>query len=199
MAVGKLRPLGGIAHVFVGAATRASASSDGRDRARFLTVKCLQSGGLDSTEITAYDTRPSWIDRYSVKPGDVLLPARSTFWQVAIVPEELGGLLINATLIAVRCLPRLHPCLLKSFLEHQVGQSRVVALTQSGTSQMNVTVRALSDLEVPVPEWGEQADLVELVTAATEAHKLAISAARKRFDIVRETTVRAMLPASRRV
>lgn len=196
MASEKFRTLGRIAHVFVGAATRSSASPDRGDRARFLTVKCLHSGGLDPSGITAYDARPSWIERYSVKSGDVLIPARSTFWQVAIVPEELGGLLINATLIAVRCLPRLHPCLLKSFLDHPLGLSGVEALTQSGTSQMNVTVKALNDLEVPVPEWGEQADLVELVTAATKAHELALTAAGKRFEAIRETTVRAMLSGS---
>ncbi len=108
---------------------------------------------------------------------------------MGIVPSELDGVIVNATLIGVRSLPVLDPRLLAAYLTHPDGQSALEAVTQSATIQMNLTVNALRELEVPVPSPEDQRRMVELLTAADLAFESAVHASQLRRRLANEVVI----------
>ena len=146
------RQLGEIATIFTGFPTASSGVERTPEAATVLTVKCIAKRGIDADQALAIEAPLAAREKYSVRAGDVLLPSRSTSLKIAIVPPELDGVLINSTVIGIRCLPQLDPHLLAAYFQHPEGQAAVERVSQSGTFQMNITVRALSTVTIPVPD-----------------------------------------------
>jgi len=105
------------------------------------------------------------------------------------VPTALDGVVLNATLIAVRSMPALDPRLLAAYLSHPNGQAALEAVVQSATIQMNLTVNALRELEVPVPSAKDQKRMVDLLSAADLAFESAVHAAQLRRRLANEVVV----------
>ena len=189
----RLHRLGEIAKVFVGLPTKPmDAEQTVEAGVSVLTVRCLDALGVVPAEIIRLDVSAELRLKYAVRQGDVLLPARSTVLKVGVVPPELDGAVINATLIAIRCLPAIEPELLAEFFNHPRGQAAVQAVSQSGTLQLNITVKALESLEIPVPPVEQQRRMVELIRAAREACQSAIGAAQTRVALARQIAVAGM-------
>lgn len=184
--------LGDIARIYVGLPTKAS---DRRESGvgNVLTVRSLTDTGINGGELESYDFNGRDVEKYRVKPGDVLLSARSTSLSTAVVPPELDGTVINATVIGVRCLPALEPRLLIAWLNHPEGLAELVSISQSATLQMNITVSGLSELLIPVPPTETQRRMVALLEAADEAYSNAIQAAEDRRRIARQVVVGQIL------
>lgn len=157
-----------------------------------LTVRCLTDGRIDPSQITRFCPGNRPVDQYRLQTGDVLLPARSTSLKMAIVPPEWDGAIINATLIRIRCGDRLDPRLLVAYMSHPSGRAEVEACSQSGTLQLNLTVRSLRSLEIPLPPIEEQARLVELMEAADDAYRSAVDAAQRRHRSANEVVLNIM-------
>jgi type I restriction enzyme S subunit len=107
-----------------------------------------------------------------------------------LAPREIEGVAINATLIRIHCLPLLAPRLLLAYLHHPAGRIGIEKLAVSGTAQMNLTVKALKTLPVPVPPLAEQQRLVALLEAADEAYVTAQNAAAVRHRIAQAAVFR---------
>jgi hypothetical protein len=175
--------IGDLAKVFAGLPTKSSERQEIGRWGNVLTVRSLTGTGIDVTQLEEHGVAGRSVDQYQVQAGDLLLSARSTTLKTAIVPKELDGCLINATLIGVRCLPKLLPRLLAAWLDGPEGQAALQAVSQSGTLQMNITVAGLSKIMVPVPPMETQRQLVALLEAADEAHLAAIQAAEDRHRL----------------
>ena len=186
--------LGEFARVFVGLAAKQSEPRESERSSPVLTVRALtDAGSIDPVEIMHADFGHRPLDKYRVEPGDVLLAARSTSLKAAIVPPQLKGAVINATIIAIRCLEKMEPRLLAAYLGGSFGEALLRFICPSGTNQMNLTVTSLQVISVPVPPKDEQLKLVAMLEAADEAHHAATEAARLRRRLVREIVVKGML------
>jgi hypothetical protein len=179
----RTEPIGDFAKIFAGMPTKSSDRQEVGRWGNVLTVRSLTGTGIDLTQLEEHGVVGRSVDQYQVQAGDLLLSARSTSLKTAIVPKELDGRLINATLIGVRCLPKLLPRLLAAWLVGPEGQAALQAVSQSGTLQMNITVAGLSKIRVPVPSLETQHQLVELLKAADEAHRAAVQAAEDRHQL----------------
>ena len=185
------RQLGEIADVYVGLPTLQSDIRGAGRSGNVLTVRALTGDGIDPNEMVLADletlqTKGREIDRYRAIAADVLIAARSTVLKTAIVTKELDGILINATLIGIRCHPALHPRLLLAYLRHPDGQAAVLSIAQSATTQMNITVSAISKLEVPVPPSEVQHQLVQILIADDEAYRLSVRVADSRHQLTNQ-------------
>ncbi|TAK64595.1 MAG: hypothetical protein EPO22_05655 [Dehalococcoidia bacterium] len=68
-------------------------------------------------------------------------------------------------------------------------------MSQSGTAQMNITVRALAGLRIPVPPRDTQERIARMLEAADAAYDAAVHAAERRYDIANEVVLQAMTGA----
>lgn len=175
--------IGNLANIFAGMPTKSSECHEIGRGGTVLTVRSLTGIGIDGDQLEHHEVVSRATDQYKVQTGDLLLSARSTSLKTAIVPAELDGCVINATLIGVRCLPNLLPRLLIAWLDGPEGQAALQAVSQSGTLQMNITVAGLSRILVPVPPMETQRQLVQLLDAADEAHLAAVQAAKDRHQL----------------
>jgi len=191
-------PLGEIADVYVGVPTLQSDIREGGRSGNVLSVRALTGNGINPDELMQADleklhSQGRDLDKYRAIAGDVLVSARSTILKTAIVPKELDGILINATLIGIRCRNALDPQLLLAYLRHPDGQAAVMSMAQSATTQMNITVSAVSKVRIPLPPVEEQRRIVEILDAAETAYSTAIEAAESRRAIARRIVFDCML------
>lgn len=172
------------ANVFAGLPTK-SPDRQGIGRGgNVLTVRSLTGTGVDPDQLENHQVNDQTAAQYQVRAGDLVLSARSTSLKTAVIPADLDGRLINATLIGVRCLPTLLPRLLIAWLAGPEGQVALQAASQSGTLQMNITVAGLKRILVPIPPPDIQRQLVQLLDVADEAQVAAVQAAADRHELV---------------
>jgi len=191
----QFRPLAEVAEIFIGLPTKIS-HAQGSSTIPVLSVRALGDRGIDNDELIRADVGGRSVEGYCVRAGDVVLPARSTSLKAAVAPQELDGTPMNATLIGVRCGPELDPHLLAAYLRHPDGRAAVAEHTQSGTAQMNITVKGLSQLPVPVPPAERQRDLVEMLRVADEAFSSAVDAAQRRHKLAMDIVFTRMTDAA---
>lgn len=192
-----MKQLGEVAEIFVGVPTRGGDLTPTGRSGNMLTVRALTGTGINPDEILSLNIPEHEFGRYRIQAGDVLVSARSTSLRSAIVPKELAGNLINATILGIRTLPKLEPRLLVAWLEHPEGRAALESVAQSGTAQMNITVAAISKIMVPVPPLPAQRQMAKILEAADEAYHAATQAAEDRRRIARQVVV-AQLNESRK-
>jgi len=190
------RQLGEVADIFVGMPTKQSQLKDYGPSGNVLTVRALREFGIDRDQLVHVELNPRDVAKYHAKAGDLVLSARSTSLKMGIVPEELDGVVVNATLMAVRPSTRLDARLLAAYLSHPDGQAALAAIAQSGTIQMNLTVNAISKLEIPLPPIDVQSQMVDMLTTADVAYESAIEAAHARRRLARSVTIDRVLNQS---
>ena len=187
--------LGEIAHIYVGLPTKISDTRETGRLGNVLTVRSLTGTGIARDELAIVDFDGRDIQKYQVAAGDVVLSARSTGLKAAIVPDELDGTIINATLLGVRCLPSLEPRVLVAWLSHPEGRVALENISQSATLQMNITVTGLSKLEIPVPPLEAQRQMATLLETADEAYVAAVASAENRLRLAREVVITQLTEA----
>ena len=192
-----IQQLGEIATIFVGMPTKQSQLTEYGPIGNVLTVRALRDFGINHDELVHVDLNGRDVSKYQAKSGDLVLSARSTSLKMGIVPKELDGVVVNSTLMAVRPSSALDPRLLAAYLSHPDGQAALAAIAQSGTIQMNLTVNAVSKLEIPLPPIDVQRQMAEMLTAADVAYESAIDAAQARRRLARHVAFDSILNQSR--
>jgi len=185
--------LGEIAEILVGLPTKRRDADKSEQTVMALTVKSLTETGIDSSMLIYVRPVGFVSDKYRVRTGDVLVPARSTSLKPCVVPESLDGTIFNSTLISVRCHTPLDPHLLVAYMLHHDGREALANLIQSGTAQMNITVKGLAQLQVPVPTLKQQQQFVKVLKASEKAYLSALQAAQTRREIARQIVVSGMM------
>lgn len=181
--------LGEVADIFVGMPTKQSQLRDYGPSGNVLTVRALREFGIDRDQLVHVELNPRDVAKYHAKAGDLVLSARSTSLKMGIVPEELDGVVVNATLMAVRPSSRLDARLLAAYLSHPEGNAALAAIAQSGTIQMNLTVNAVSKLEIPLPPIEVQRQMADILASADTAYESAVEAARARKSLATEVVM----------
>jgi len=185
--------LGEIAEILVGYPTKRHYPAAAQRSEKVLSVRALKDTGIDRQLMAEVVEARTPGNKYRVRPGDVLVPARSTAFKPCIVPNDLDGTVFNATLICIRCLPKLKPSLLLAYLLSEQGLEAVRAITHSGTAQMNVTASSLAQLVVPFSPSEHQERLADLLEWSETAYIAALEAARCRRELARHIVVQRML------
>lgn len=183
------RRLGEVAYIYAGLPTRPDNVREAQRSGNLLTVRALTASGIDVRELMQANIDGRNLEKYRVKAGDVVLSSRSTSVRTAVVPPELEGTIINATLIGIRCLPELDPRLLVALFNHPTGRAALENVSQSATHQMNITVSGLNRIEVPVPPPEEQRHLVELLETADAAYNTAMESAGLRHSLAQSVAI----------
>lgn len=190
-----LIPLSDLAELLAGAATKNARPGSRAGLVDVLTVRALRDGRIDPSEVSRARPLTGETARYRAAAEDVLVPARSTFFTAAVVPPELDGIVFNSTLIRIRCNPRLHPRVLSAYLCHPAGLAVIEAINQSGAVQMNITVRAMRELLIPVPTRDEQERLASMLEASDVAYTAAVQSAERRRRLAGDVVMHAMAGA----
>lgn len=193
----KTTPLGEIAYVFSGVPTKSTEQDDAAAERNVITVHALGETEFDRSGLTAVDFGKRGVDRYRVQAGDVLLPSRSTSLRTVIVPEDMDGKIINGNIICIRLQPVLHPRVLMAILNSPEGEEAIMGSSQSTTIQLNLTVKGLNDVEIPLIPIDEQQQLAELLEATDAAYHNAIQAAETRRILAREIVSQRLTGKSR--
>ena len=188
-------PIGRLASVFPGIPTFGrTVVGRGGVRLRAVSVKDIGPAGIDVRALEEIAVpHVSDVDRYLVRPGDVLLSARGTVLKVAIVPEALAGAVATATLAVIRpVLERILPEVLAAYLRSPAGQAELRARARSATGQIALTARDIRAMKVPVPPMEDQRRIAALVRALGAYETAAGEALRARREITAQFTARLM-------
>lgn len=134
--------------------------------------------------LTKVSLRPDSFDRFRVQAGDILLSCRATTLKAARVTEEGTGLIASSNLIVLRPGGRLLPALLLALLRSSPWQELLRLRSRSSTSLIQLTLRDVEDLPVPLPPSELQQQLASLIDAEEEHHRCALRAAALRRALV---------------
>jgi hypothetical protein len=133
-------------------------------------------------------------DRFRVRGGDILVSCRGTILKTAQVLPETNGAIASSNLIVIR--PKysvLLPQLILTVLRSPPCQDKLKSRTRSSTGLMQLTVKDLQDLPMPLPPLAMQRKLAELSDIAGDAHRRALEAASARYTLVEAFLVQALL------
>ncbi len=127
------------------------------------------------------------VERYRLNPEDVIVTAKGASFKAAMVPERWGGAVLTSNLIGVQLGERLRPEILLVFLGSAMGQ-QIIERRLVRTGLLNLSIRDLSEIEVPVPPLSEQRELAELIKLAhiqrEEALQVADARVRLAYSVV---------------
>ena len=123
------------------------------------------------------------IDRYRVEAGDIVLTCRGTQLKIALVPEDMSGVVISSNLIAVRPGPQLVPWVLFAFLQGPQGQAALLRRSRSSNLSIALSPKSVGQIVVPVPPMEIQERIAALMRSAEENYVAAIRAARRRRTV----------------
>ena len=121
------------------------------------------TGKLDVSEapLVRFDSikvRP----RFWLQPGDILFRSRGPSMPAAVVPDDLAPAIAASPIIMIRVKPgQVDPAYLVWFLNHPKGQ-RLLQQKARGTSMPMVNKSVLGDLEIDLPPFEVQRQVVEL-------------------------------------
>lgn len=188
-----------VAEVFTGppapaARVRTVLRDAGPIAAPLLTVGAIRDRAvLPSAIKTVFADTESVLANYRVTKGDILLAARTTLMRCMVVPPELDGAVVSASVLAIRCnTALLLPRMLMAFFEHPAGQAKLLGMSQSTTVQHSLTVRALRELDVPIPPIEVQRRMAGLLEAADAQREAAEESIRIRYQTALHLAVTSM-------
>ena len=140
-------------------------------------------------------------ERFRVRPGDVLLSCRGTVLKAAPVLDDMGDTLASSNIITIRPAPAMMlPQLILALLRSSAWQETLRSRSRSSTALMQLTVKDVEDLPVPVPPLELQAKLAALVDAGDRAYRSAVEVASMRRALVDSIVTRALLdPAQEKI
>ena len=194
----RLTHLAHLATVSTGLATsgRAAGARAGGWELRMVSVGDIQDDRLvlDGARPIALE-QTERTERHLLRPGDLLITARSTIVKAAIVPLDAQRTVADATLLVVRPHDFTLPPFLWWYLTSTTGRAQVKA-RMTGSTVLLLTTAQLGDLEIPVPDLATQDRIAELVQASERAYRAAVEAAELRRSLFRDAIVAELHDAS---
>jgi hypothetical protein len=192
------QPLSSIVdRLFVGLPVSRNAAKQGFTSisAPVLSVSDIEDGRISPIEeISRVELRSGDFERFRVQPGDILVSCRGTLLKTAMVLPEAGGVLASSNIITIRANRSLAaPQLILTILRSAPWQETIRSRTRSSTGLMQLTVKDLEDLPMPVPPLAVQGRLAEIIDVENWAYRRAIEAANARHALVESFIAHALL------
>jgi hypothetical protein len=163
-----------------------------------LSVGDIEAGQITPREeLATVALRPGPLERFRIQADDLLVSCRGTALKVARVPESAASLLASSNLIVVRPGEQLLPAVLLALFRSAAWQSQLRLRARSSSGLVQLTVRDLENLSVPLPPRQLQQELGELIESEQEHHQAALRAAALRRELVDGMVADILLPAGR--
>lgn len=125
-----------------------------------LKISDIQNGEIQYNSITRYlITNNAKVDNYRIQKGDVLLSIRGVNRKVAVFNRDKKDILMSQNFSGMRCNESLNPRFLQLYLESPVAQYYLDSYT-TGTTIMNVSLKDLKNLPIPVMSLEEQEKII---------------------------------------
>lgn len=125
-----------------------------------LKISDIQNGEIQYNSITRYSiTNNAKVDNYRIQKGDVLLSIRGVNRKVAVFNRDTKDILMSQNFSGMRCNESLNPSFLQLYLESPVAQYYLDSYT-TGTTIMNVSLKDLKNLPIPVMSLEEQEKII---------------------------------------
>lgn len=172
-------PLGHIADIFPGLSLHGrSPAGKGSHTFLYVNTGSFANGLIETSELEAIQVEaPEKVERYQLKPGDVILTIRGNNPKAAVCPPTLDGCVISANLCAIRLRPNagIGPYLLQGYLESPEGQATLLGLSQ-GSATLSIRPKVLCEMAIPIPPSGKANQLEELRKTLIHMRQLTLSA-----------------------
>jgi type I restriction enzyme S subunit len=159
-----------------------SAKSQGTGVMPVLRMGNIQGGRLDWDDLV-FTSDADEIERYTLKPGDVLFNRTNSPALVGKTAMYAGErpAIYAGYLIRVRCGKELLPEYLTHALNSPVGRIYCWQVKADGVSQSNINTKKLAEFSFLLPDLDEQEEIVRRIEAAfAEIDRLAAEAAAAR-------------------
>lgn len=172
-------PLGRVADISSGLATRAAADGGHQPSIRIIGLADLADGQVHPPGAASAwaELPPETLARHALQSGDVLLAARGSQPKAAWVAEADLPAIASANLLVVRARPGMRPGVLFAYLASEPGLAMARALSRSATDQLSIAARDLATLELPAPQRAAQDTIHDLIEASERAYSAALDAA----------------------
>jgi len=192
------RPLVGVVEsLFVGlpASRYAAKTNEESISVPVLSIGDITEGRIAPLEaIPRFSLRATDLGRFRLRAGDIVVSCRGTLLKAALVTATSSGVLASSNLITVRPDPRKYrPQLLLALFRTQAWQDTLKSRSRSSTGLMQLTIKDLADLPVPMPPPELQAKLAELVDVSERSHQAALAVAERRRALVDSLVTRSLL------
>lgn len=141
-----------------------SAKSDRSGTVPVLRMGNLKAGEIDWDDL-AYSSDLNEIERYALRPGDVLFNRTNSPRQVGKTAVYRGDrpAIFAGYLIRVRCSSHMLPDFLTYCLNSPAGREYSWLVKSDGISQSNINGQKLAAFRLPCPSPGDQRAIVERV------------------------------------
>ena len=161
-----------------------------------LSVGDIEAGRIAArTELPQVPLRPGSLDRFRIQPDDLLVSCRGTVLKVALVSENEASLLVSSNLIVARPGTRILPAVLLALFRSSAWQGQMRLRARSSSGLVQLTVKDIENLPVPVPPLALQQELAKLIEAEQEHHQAALRVAALRRELVDGMVAEVLLSA----
>jgi len=133
------------------------------------------------------------VERATLQPGDVILPAKGPQPRPLLVPEDCAGVAASSGFFILRCRPELHPAYLVAYLAHPWGQQQLRELLNPSTTVAALNKSALLGVEVPLPALAMQQRLGRLHQAWLREQELAQALLTRKEDFYQQAFAHALI------
>jgi type I restriction enzyme S subunit len=157
-----------------------------------LNVGCVQLNGFDESKLDHMPTeKADSFSRYKIAADDILFTRSGTVGRCALATSRQDGWLMTFHLLRVR--PNPGKCLPKYLLFVLQGSSNVLRQTTGaaiGSTRAGFNTRLLAELDVPLPPFGEQQEIVhriESLFALADRLEARFAEAQKRVNSITQS------------
>lgn len=148
---------------------------------RLLSARCIKDDQLDlASADLVRATSVEEIERYLTQPGDVLITCRGSILKTCVVPPEVTNSALGASLIAIRPdKSQILPSVLAIYLASTKGQHDLLERSNSSMELLNISAKAVKQVEIPVPDMELQRDLTDLYQKSNQHLRTTIEIAKR--------------------
>jgi type I restriction enzyme S subunit len=166
----------------------------------FLTVRNVQRGWLDLSEVERFEITPEELLRYRLQEGDLLIVEGNGSLQHigrnAVFNDEVEDCVHQNHLIRVRvngshCSPEFVSC----FLNSDIGKEQMVRKAGTTTGLHTLSVSKVEQLEVPVPPMSEQQHIMATLDRQLNVTDQACQALEEQIDVINRLPATLLLRA----
>ncbi|MGI8549846.1 MAG: hypothetical protein ACR2PL_03455 [Dehalococcoidia bacterium] len=134
-------------------------------------------------------------EKHLLRPGDLLVTARSSLFKAALVPPVIERTVADASLNVIRAGdPSLTHYLWWYMTSPPVRQAMQALM--SGATVLSLPARILAEQEIPLPPLRDLDRLADLVEASERAYAAAIEAAQLRRSLFRNAQIGRLIQAA---
>lgn len=170
--------LGAVAEVFRGKTVNKKVPNGGIG---VVNISNLGEYEVDYGKMEYIEEEERKIWNYTLKDGDLLIPARGTLLRVAMFKEQRFPCIASSNVIVIRPKKELlRGTYLKIFLDSPLG-NKVLNAKQQGAMAINISYKDLKSMEIPLLPLSEQEKLAEEYEKELEIYQKAVETAKTRW------------------